>query len=126
MDHPNFSARLASNRQDFFNRTEYIADTAKDKSSIKIKPLEEILSQNKKLMEEKARGDFEAEQQKLQDLERQKREFKSLWDSTAEDRRKQLERLDAEREATINRITAPGYKFKESELVKRLKQNLKK
>jgi hypothetical protein len=119
MQTPNFAERLASNRQDFINRADFITGSSKDEP----KPLKEILATNKELMGEKARADVEAEQQKKQDLERQRREFKTLWDSTAEDRRKQIERLDAGREAEVARITAPGFKSKDSPLVQQLKNN---
>lgn len=123
MEPPNFSSRLASNRQDFYDRTQSITDTAKGKPRINIRPLKEILAESEKIMSEKAKYDVEAEQKKIQDLERQRREFKTLWDSTAEDRRKQFERLDAERAEQELRTTRPGYKFKDSPLVEELKKN---
>jgi len=119
MQTPNFAERLASNRQDYYDRTDFITGSSK----VKPKSLKEINATSEELMAEKARADVEAEQQKIQDLERQRREFKTLWDSTAEDRRKQMQRLDAGREAEVARITAPGFKSKDSKLVQQLKNN---
>ena len=130
MEPPNFSSRLASNRQDFYDRTQSIIDTAMGKPRINIRPLKEILAESEKIMGEKAKYDFEAEQKKIQDeqkkiqdLERQRREFKTLWDSTAEARSKQFARLDAERAKKLAEINTPGFRFKDSPLVEELKKN---